>query len=55
VKADAVSSQTQYERRSGRGKVVSSVPNAATFDVVSHLASQFDAIWAIEYEYEAHT
>ena len=48
VKADAVLSQTQYTRRSGREKVLSSVPNAATFDVVSHLASQFDVIWAID-------
>lgn len=48
VKANAVFSQTQYTRTSGKDKVLISVPGRATFDIPASLASDFDAIWAID-------
>lgn len=47
VKADAVFSQTQYTRKSGKDKVLSRVPDKATLDLPTTLAS-FDAIFAID-------
>lgn len=47
-RAEAVVSATEYERLNGRGKTLSSVPDAATFDIHSHLALHFDALWAID-------
>jgi len=48
AKADPVLAQTQYTRTNGREKVLSSVPDAATFDIQGYLASHFDAIWAVD-------
>lgn len=47
-KADAVFSQTQYSRRSGKDKVVSRVGDKVTLDVATFLASDFDVIFAID-------
>lgn len=48
MKADAVFSQTQYTRTTGKDKVLSSVPYIATLGIPASLASNFDAIWAID-------
>lgn len=48
VKADAIFSQTQYSRASGKDKVLYSISNIATFDILSFLAENFDAVWAID-------
>jgi hypothetical protein len=48
VKADALFSQTQYVRTSGKDKVVSRILNEASFDLPLSLASRFDSVWAID-------
>ena len=48
AKSGAVFSETQYERQNGREKILSSVPDAATFDIHSHLALHFDTLWAVD-------
>lgn len=48
VKTDAVFSRTEYTRKSGKDKVLSSIPNKATMQVHRFLASEFDAVWAID-------
>jgi hypothetical protein len=48
VKADAVFSRTQYTRKSGKEKILSSIPNQAIIDIPYYLASQFDVILVID-------
>lgn len=48
VKADATLSRTQYIRKSGKEKILSSIPNQAVVDVPYYLACQFDVILAID-------
>jgi hypothetical protein len=48
VKADAVFSQRQYKKISGKDKVTSSIPNRVVVDIPYYLASRFDVILAID-------
>jgi len=48
VNADAVFSRTQYTRKSGKEKILSSVPNQAIVDIPYYLASQFDVTLVID-------
>jgi hypothetical protein len=48
VKTDAIFSRTQYTRKSGKEKILSSIPYQAVVDIPYYLASQFDVILAID-------
>ena len=48
MEADHVFSQTQYVRKRGTDKVLTSVPDHVVFNTPLFLASRFDLIWAID-------
>ena len=48
VKADWTFSQTEYQRQSGKKKVVHSIPDKVVPDVTTFIASEYDVLFAID-------